>query len=135
MASIPDGQVRQAAAERRGRRERIRSKPGIGHTYRLGVFLAGLGFIALGLALAVLPGPLTIPPVLVGLWIWSTEFRFADRLFDSFKDKAREAWAHARRHPHRATAVTAGGLVAAGVAIWAASQYELVSRAQSVVGL
>ena len=64
---------------RGGWRERVRSKPGLGHAYRVGVFAVGLLFIALGFALAVLPGPLTIPPVLIGLWIWSTEFRFAER--------------------------------------------------------
>ena len=135
MSSIPETPARPADTPRRGRRERIRNKPGLGHTYRLGVFLAGLACIALGLALAVLPGPLTIPPVLLGLWIWSTEFRFAERMFDSFKEKARDAWAHARRHPHSSTAITAGGLVAAGLAMWAVVNYELVDRAQSAVGL
>ena len=135
MASIPDSALRPADAPRRGRRERIRSKPGLGYAYRVGVFLAGLGFIALGLGLAVLPGPLTIPPVLVGLWIWSTEFRFAERFFDSFKCKARDAWAHAKRHPHSSTAVTAGALIVAGLAMWAVVQYELVSKAQAAVGL
>jgi hypothetical protein len=43
------------------------------------VFLAGLLCIAAGVALSVLPGPLTIPPVLLGLWIWSTEFDWAQR--------------------------------------------------------
>jgi hypothetical protein len=49
-------------------RERVRSKPGLSQAYRVGVFAVGLLFIALGFALAVLPGPLTIPPVLIGLW-------------------------------------------------------------------
>ena len=58
-------------------REHVRSKPGLSHAYRVAVFVAGLVCIAGGLALSVLPGPLTIPPVLLGLWLWSTEFRFA----------------------------------------------------------
>jgi uncharacterized membrane protein YbaN (DUF454 family) len=119
----------------RGRRERIRAKPGVGHAYRVGVFALGLLFIALGLALAVLPGPLTIPPVLLGLWIWSKEFRFAERFFESFKEKAREAWAHARRHPRSSGAITVGGLAAAGAAVWAVAHYELVAKAQGAVGL
>jgi hypothetical protein len=45
-------------------RERVRSKPGLSQAYRVGVFAVGLLFIALGFALAVLPGP----PVLIGLW-------------------------------------------------------------------
>lgn len=99
------------------------------------MFVLGLLFIALGLALAVLPGPLTIPPVLVGLWIWSTEFRFAERLFESFKDKARQAWAHAKRHPRSSSAITVGGLVAAGAVMWAIGHFELIGRTQDAVGL
>ena len=117
------------------RRQRIRSKPGLGHAYRIGVFVAGLLCIAAGFALAVLPGPLTIPPVLLGLWIWSTEFRFADRLFDSFKAKAHEAWAHAKRHPRSSAAITGGGLAAAVAAGWAISHYELIDRGRGAVGL
>jgi hypothetical protein len=82
----------------------------------------------------VLPGPLTIPPILLGLWIWSTEFRFAERFFDSFKEKGKEAWAHAKRHPHSSAAITIGGLVAAGVAMWAVVHYDLVARARDAVG-
>ena len=136
MASHGDEAVAPLAqTARRGRRDRIRSKRGLGQGYRAGVFLVGLLFIALGIALAVLPGPLTIPPVLLGLWIWSSEFRFAERFFETFKDKARDAWAHARSHPHSATAVTVGGLAAAGLAMWAVVQYELVSKAQAAVGI
>ena len=134
-AAPDDGLGAPVAVPRGGRRDRIRSKPGIGQAYRIGVFLAGLLCIALGVALAILPGPLTIPPVLLGLWIWSTEFRFADRIFDSFKDKARDAWAHAKRHPRSSTAVTVGGLVAAGVAMWAVARFELVGQAKDAVGI
>src|SRR5215207_4122400 len=94
-----DGLGQPAEVPRGAWRDRVRAKPGVGHGYRVGVFILGLVCIALGFALAVLPGPLTIPPVLLGLWIWSTEFAFAERFFDSFKRKAREAWAHAKRHP------------------------------------
>jgi Putative transmembrane protein (PGPGW) len=135
-SSTPDdGLGRPVAVPRGGWRDRVRAKPGLREAYRVGVFLLGLAFIVLGVALAVLPGPLTIPPILIGLWIWSTEFRFAERLFESFKRKAREAWAHARRHPLSSAAVTVGGLVAAGLAIWAVGHFELVDRARSAVGL
>jgi hypothetical protein len=56
---------------RGGWRERVRSKPRLSQAYRASVFVTALLLIALGFALAVLPGPLTIPPVLIGLWIWS----------------------------------------------------------------
>ena len=135
-SSAPDdGLGEPAAVPRGGWRDRIRSKPGLGHAYRVGVFLAGLLCIAFGIALAVLPGPLTIPPILLGLWIWSTEFRFAQRLFESFKRKARDAWAHAKRHPRSSVAITLGGLLAAAAAIWAVSYFDLVAKIKDVVGL
>lgn len=113
----------------------MRSKPGVGQAYRVGVFVAGLLCIALGFALAVLPGPLTIPPVLLGLWIWSTEFRFAERFFDSFKGKAQQAWTHARARPASSAAITIGGLTAAAVATWAVSHYELVAKGKDAIGV
>ena len=130
-----DALAARVEVPRGGLRDRIRAKPGIGQAYRAAVFVAGLLFIALGLALVVLPGPLTIPPVLLGLWIWSTEFAFAQSIFEAFQRKAREAWAHAKRHPRSSALVTAGGLAAAVAATWAISHYELVSRAQAAVGL
>ncbi len=117
------------------RRARILAKPGIRELYRAGVFILGLACIALGIALAVLPGPLTIPPVLLGLWIWSTEFRFAHALFETFKEKAHEAWEAAKRKPVTSAIVTIGGLVGAGVAIWAAQRYELIDRARDAIGV
>src|SRR3954466_6979151 len=116
-------------------RDRTRRKPGIGQAYRIGVFLAGLAFIALGIALAVLPGPLTIPPVLIGLYVWSTEFSWARRFFDSFKAKGKDAWQHAKLHPVSSSILTIGGLVLAGAAIWAVSHWHLVERAKQAVGL
>lgn len=118
-----------------GWRDRIRTKPGIGLAYRVGVFVVGLVCIGVGFALAVLPGPLTIPPVLLGLWIWSTEFRFAQKLFDSFKVKARTAWEHARAHPVSATVITVGGLAGAVAVAWAVSHYALIDRARDYAGI
>ena len=115
--------------------DRMRRKPGIGQLYRVGVFLAGLVCVGIGLALSVLPGPLTIPPVLLGLWIWSKEFGWARRLFESFHAKGREAWAHAKLHPVSAGLITGGGLVAAGAAIWAVRHFELIARARQPLGL
>jgi hypothetical protein len=120
---------------RRSWRERARSKPGLSQAYRVGAFASGLFFIVLGFALAVLPGPLTIPPVLIGLWIWSTEFRFAQKLFESFKRKAHDAWQHAKAHPVSSTAITVGGLTAAGAAAWAISHYQLIAKGPEAVGL
>ena len=134
-STYDDGLGKPTAVPRDSRRDRIRRKPGLGQAYRIGVFLAGLLCIAAGVALAILPGPLTIPPVLLGLWIWSTEFRFAERFFESFKEKARVAWAHAKRHPRSSAAITIGGLVAAGAVMWAIAHFELIDKAKSAVGL
>ena len=114
---------------------RLRDKPGAREIYRLGVFALGLAFIVLGIALAVLPGPLTIPPVLLGLYIWSKEFRFAEKLFDGFQEKAKEAWEHAKAKPKSSAAITIAGLVGAGAAFWAVGHYELIDKAKDAVGL
>ncbi len=126
--------VAPAKVPRGSWRDRVRSKPGIGLAYRVGVFVAGLACIAVGFALAVFPGPLTIPPVLLGLWIWSTEFAWAARFFAAFKRKAQDAWRHAKQHPVSSAAVTLGGLAAAGAAFWAVGHFQLVDRAREALG-
>ena len=127
--------VAPAKVPRGGWRDRIRSKPGVGLVYRVAVFVVGLACIGVGFALAVFPGPLTIPPVLLGLWIWSTEFRFAQKLFERFREKAREAWNHAKRHPVLDATITVAGLVGAGVAMWAVSHFQLIDKAREYVGV
>lgn len=118
-----------------GLRHRLRSNPATHQLWRVGVFVVGLLFVVLGVALAVLPGPLTIPPVLVGLWVWSTEFAWAKRFFTSFKNKAKDAWAHAKLHPVSSAAITVGGLALAGAAFWAVGHFELVDRLKNAVGV
>ena len=130
---LDDGLGTPAPAPRGGLRDRIRSKPGLREAYRVGVFVLGLLCIAAGIALAALPGPLTIPPVLLGLYIWSTEFEFAHRFFEAFKAKGHEAWAHAKKYPVSSALVTVGGLVAAGVAFWAISYFDLVDKARDAL--
>jgi hypothetical protein len=131
----PDGVIDPAEAQTVGWRSSIRSKPGIGQLYRLVVFLLGLVFILGGFALAVLPGPLTIPPVVFGLWLWSTEFAWAQRLFQNMSRKGRQAWAQAKERPVVSAAVTVGGLTVAGAAIWAVGHYQLVERARDAIGI
>src|SRR5687767_10063416 len=79
-----DGPGTQRPAKPGSLRERVHSKPGLLLPWRIAVFVLGLLFVVLGLVLTALPGPLTIPPVLVGLWVWSTEFEWAARLFATF---------------------------------------------------
>lgn len=95
---------------------------------RLAVFVAGLALIATGLVLVVLPGPLTIPPILLGLWVWSREFEFARRWLRPVTVRAEVAWRQAREHPWRTSAVTVLGLVGAAVVIWVVGRLDLVDR-------
>jgi uncharacterized membrane protein YbaN (DUF454 family) len=116
-------------------RERMHRNRSVALAWRIGVFVVGLLFVALGIALTVLPGPLTIPPVLLGLWIWSTEFDWARRFFQTFLGKARDAWRHARQHPVSSAAITIGGLAVAGAAFWAVGHFQLVDRTTVALGL
>ena len=117
----------QAIAERAGK------APGGRLTLKAIVFVVGLLFVLGGIALAVLPGPLTIPPILVGVYVWSLEFAWARRLRVRVTKSAREAWEQAKRHPLRAGTITVLGLVLAGVAIWAVTHYDLVNRAKDLI--
>ena len=99
-------------------RDRIRRLPAGEVIVHVGVFLLGAFLIALGLALAVLPGPLTIPPILLGLVVWSMEFDFAERWLDPIEKRAQQAWDAAKARPWRTGAATGAGLVAAGVATY-----------------
>lgn len=113
----------------------MRRTPGGALALKAGALVLGGGFIVLGLVLAALPGPLTIPPVLLGLWILSSEFAWADRLLERAKRSAREALEQARRRPVSSAVVTLGGLVAVGVGLWLVSRYELVDALQQRLGL
>lgn len=113
----------------------MRRTPGGAQAVKLIVFVAGLLFILLGLALAALPGPLTIPPILLGLYIWSTEFAWADRLLDRAKRSAQEAWDKAKAKPVVTGIVTGSGLLAFGIGLYLTFRYDLVDRAKELVGL
>ena len=113
----------------------LRRTPGGASAVKAIVFVVGLLFILLGLALAALPGPLTIPPILVGLYVWSTEFEWADRLLDRAKRSAREAWENAKRRPVITALVTLSGLVAVAVGLYLVNRYDLLGRLKELVGL
>jgi hypothetical protein len=136
---VPRQPTRATVGGPRGRatgwRAALRRTPGGALLLKAMVFTLGLAFVVLGLVLIVAPGPLTIPPILLGLWIWSTEFAWADRQLDRAKASARVAWDDARRRPVVSALVTGGGLVALGVGIWLVGKYELVAQARDVVGV
>lgn len=118
----------------RGWRASVRRTPAGALALKLAVLVIGTSLILLGLALVVLPGPLTIPPMLLGFWVLSTEFAWADRLLERTRASGVVALAAARRRPVLSSVTTGAGLVLAGVAIWAANTYDLVGRALEVLG-
>lgn len=118
-----------------GWRGRMRHTPGGAQLLQALVFFAGLAFILLGVLLVALPGPLTIPPILIGLYIWSTEFAWADRLLDRAKASAKEAWEKAKQRPLITASVTISGLMAVGVGLYLVNRYELVRHVRELVGL
>lgn len=98
-------------------------------------FLAGAICIAIGFALVVLPGPLTIPPIVLGFYIWSKEFAWAERLFDRAKAQFDEAWEAAKRKPVQSAIISGGGIILGGVVIWAVINYDLIAKAKDAVGI
>jgi hypothetical protein len=98
------------------------------------VFTVGAVFIALGVVLVVLPGPLTIPPILLGLYIWSTEFEWAERLRVRAAERGRIAWEATKRRPVHAAVVTLAGVVALVAGLVAMSRYEIVDRVTGLFG-
>jgi hypothetical protein len=114
-------------------RDRLRKLPAGDLLVHGAVFLVGGAFIALGLALSVLPGPFTIPPILIGLVIWALEFDFAERWVDKAKAQAQESWENAKAHPLRTGLVTGGGIILFVLALVLASHYGLVDKAKGII--
>ena len=98
------------------------------------VFVVGSVFILLGLVLVVLPGPLTIPPVLLGVYIWSTEFAWADRLKVRVSLQGALAWQAARRRPVHATAASLSGLLLLVAGVVALRRYDVLDRLTGAFG-
>jgi hypothetical protein len=111
--------VPHAATENAGWRDRFKSKRGTRYAYQAGVFLLGLLVILACLGLwTFLPAVLTIPPMLLGVWIWSTEFPFADGLLEWLRDKGKAGRDYAKKHPVRFGVITAAGFLVAAAAYW-----------------
>jgi Putative transmembrane protein (PGPGW) len=105
------------------------------HLRRVTLFVAGLLLIVTGLVLVVLPGPLTIPPILLGLWLWSLEFEFARHWLRPIRAKGTVAWGQAKEKPVHTAVVTALGLVGAALLIWMAVRYDLFDRGRELLSL
>jgi CHASE2 domain-containing sensor protein len=63
----------------------------------IAITVIGFALLLLGLALIPLPGPWTIPLVLLGLAILGTEYAWARRALDETKRRARSASDRIRR--------------------------------------
>lgn len=74
-------------------RRRLRANPATAKLYRVGVFVAGLVIVVVGLLLIPFPGPGWLI-VIAGLAIWATEFEKAQRVLEFVKRNLRmwEAW-------------------------------------------
>lgn len=68
------------------------------HTRRVLILVVGFSLIGLGLVLIVLPGPFTLPPVLLGLTVLSWEFPAAKRILFKIRSKIKQA-----RKTHKAS--------------------------------
>ena len=102
---------------------------------RVVLFVAGLLSIVTGLVLVVLPGPLTIPPILFGLWLWSLEFEIAQRWMHRIRERGGDTLGQAREAPVRTTVVSVLGLAGAAALVWATLRYDLLDRGRELVGL
>ncbi|HSU35841.1 MAG TPA: PGPGW domain-containing protein [Propionibacteriaceae bacterium] len=78
-------------------RRKIRQDPRKLAVYRVVVGIAGLLMICLGFISGPIPGPGGIPLVLLGLAIWSSEFKWAHRLMLVFKVQLRRFQTWSRR--------------------------------------
>ena len=78
-------------------RRKIRQNPRQLAVYRVAVGIAGLLMICLGFVSGPIPGPGGIPLVLLGLAIWSSEFKWAHRLMLWFKVQLRRFQTWSRR--------------------------------------
>lgn len=54
------------------------------------VLVIGFTLIILGLLLVVLPGPFTLPLVILGLFVLAIEFAWADRMLDKVKAQGKK---------------------------------------------
>ena len=99
------------------------------------VLIVGALFVALGLVLVVLPGPLTIPPILVGVYIWSTEFAWAERMRERAVSSAIEAWEQAKKRPLASGLATGGGLAVMVAGFWAVRRYGVTGMVDRALGL
>lgn len=94
-------------------RQRLRARPHTRITLRIVVGTLGTLLILAGFVTGPIPGPGGVPLVLLGLAVWSSEFRWAHRLMNRFRRVLQQL----RRWPRRRKIVA---IAAALVIGWAA---------------
>ncbi|HYO40395.1 MAG TPA: hypothetical protein VER39_12155 [Nocardioidaceae bacterium] len=92
---------------------------------RAGVFVAGLFMMLLGAFMWLFSLLLAVPPLFVGLWVWSREFHWGHRLYRAFLRRAGSLWARIKLRPARWGLLTAAGLAAAVAGYWAWGYFGL----------
>ena len=98
-----------ARATSRGRR---------GGLKRVGVFALGSVLNLLGAAAWLLSVLLMAPLMLAGLWVWSHEFDWAERMLTRFRGWTHKLWCRARAHPVRWGVTTVVSIGATTTAYW-----------------
>lgn len=88
-----DDPIERRAEERARRWYELGRSPNmiVRQAYRMIVLVVGLSIVGLGLVLVILPGPWTIPLVLLGLAILASEFVWARLLLQRAKGYANKA--------------------------------------------
>jgi len=101
-----------------GWRRKIRSKPQVHLIYRIVVGIVGLMIVVVGLILVPFPGPGWLV-VLLGLAVWASEFKWAQRLLQ-LASRTLKAWsAGLKPQPWwKKALVLLGTLVAVAAVFW-----------------
>ena len=92
---------------------------------RVGVFVVGLLLILVGVVMWLVSALLAVPPVFVGLWLWSREFHWGHRLFKAFLGRARSLSSRVKARPMRWAVVTVAGVGVAWALYWVWGHYGL----------
>ncbi|MCY0919648.1 MULTISPECIES: TIGR02611 family protein [unclassified Streptomyces] len=96
----------------------VKARRSLHLSWQVGVFVVGLAIIAAGVAMLVLPGPGWVA-IFAGLFIWGTEFAWAQVVLRWTKRKVAEAAQKALdpKVRRRNIILTSVGLVIAGVLV------------------
>ncbi len=92
---------------------------------RAGVFVVGLLLMVVSAAMWLFSLLLAVPPMFVGLWVWSREFLWGHRLFRVFLRRTHSLWERVKARPVRWSLITVAGVASAWAGYWAWGHYGL----------